>query len=134
MVEHLVSLVEHPVALVEHLIGLVEHPVALWFISSRYVVEGANASYTTVLHFAPITRQCVDRREPNTSALLPCRQANIRVWRADTLQTLYTLGAGMFGKAVTALAFAKDSVSCVAVCHWLFLCNNVVDWLLRVPI
>ncbi|XP_041356137.1 echinoderm microtubule-associated protein-like 2 isoform X2 [Gigantopelta aegis] len=35
--------------------------------------------------------------------------ANVRIWRADTLQTMYTLGSGMFTKAVMSVAFPKDT-------------------------
>ncbi|XP_062585319.1 echinoderm microtubule-associated protein-like 2 [Saccostrea cucullata] len=44
-----------------------------------------------------------------TSKVNPKNQAHIRVWRADTLQTIHLLGAGMYQKSVLAMAFSGPS-------------------------
>nr|XP_019922732.2 echinoderm microtubule-associated protein-like 2 [Crassostrea gigas] len=44
-----------------------------------------------------------------TSKTDPQNQAHIRVWRADTLQTIQVLGAGMYQKMVLSVAFSGSS-------------------------
>ena len=39
-----------------------------------------------------------------------CAQAHVRVWRSDTLQTLYILGSGIVHKSVISLGFSKAKV------------------------
>lgn len=51
-------------------------------------------------------------------------QAQVRVWRCDTLQTLYILGNGLMEKSVIAISFSKAQVSDS------FLKIDVSTWLL----